>query len=355
MNQNLHRIGKFLFLALLFASLLSCKQAPKAVKKIATTSTLNIFALDNIRSSGFESVVIKEFARKNRTALHLNVFPDLPSLLKALRSDTYKGKVDLVLGLDNTWAVGDSLNNLFTPAPGIDRRSISHEIPHEDSSPYLPYAYGNLAFIYNTKTISNPPRSFGELQDSRFYTQVAVCDPHTSGLGRSTLFWSVVMFGNSGYDQLWSSLRKNVRKVYASQRDAVDALRKGECSLMLGLHSTPAWIKELNPSETNFQIVNPQEGSFLYIESAALCKDAPNQAIAAKFLQYLVGTEAQMHVMYKLGLMPVNGRTPLPLNFTSLPLSIYSLNERLDQPTVQQNLPLWLKRWDELFVLRLGI
>lgn len=355
MNQTPLKICIYLFLASLLGGLLGCKQAPPEVKKLAPTSSLNIFALDWIRDSGFESVVIKEFARKNRTDLHLNVFPDIQSLLDSLRADTYIGKVDLVLGLDNAWAWGDSLNNLFTPTPGIDRRSISHEIAHEDSSPYLPYAYGNLAFIYNENTIPNPPRSFGELQDSRFYTQVAVCDPHASGLGRSTLFWSVAMFGNNGYDQLWSSLRKNVRKVYSSQSAAVDALRKGECSLLLGLHSTPAWIKELHPSERSFKSVNPQEGSFLYIESAALCKAPPNQAAALKFLQYLLGTEAQMHVMYKLGLMPVNGRTPLPLNFTALPLSIYSLNERLDQATVQQNLPLWLKRWEELFVLRLGI
>ena len=318
-------------------------------------SQLNIYALDWIRESGFEAAVLKEFGLKNDTAVNLRTFPDLTSLLQALEENPQGSGADLVLGLDNTMALGDSLTRYFTPAEGIDRSAISYEIPQPDKSPLLPYAFGNLVFVYNQKMFPEPPRSFGELQDSRFYNQLAVCDPKSSGLGRGILLWSVALFGDSGYDQLWQSLRKNVRKVYPRPSEAYDALRKGECGLMLGFHSTAAWIAELNPPENQFRFVNPQEGSFLYVESAALCADAPNPKTALKFLQYLIGNKAQQQVIYKLGLMPVNGRTPLPLSYASLPLSIYSLNDRLPKYDPAANLSAWIRRWDELFLLRAGI
>lgn len=140
-------------------------------------SQLNIYALDWIRESGFEAAVLKEFGLKNDTAVNLITFPDLTSLLQALEENSQGSGADLVLGLDNTMALGDSLTRYFTPAEGIDRSAISYEIPQPDKSPLLPYAFGNLVFVYNQKMFPEPPRSFGELQDSRFITSWPFATP----------------------------------------------------------------------------------------------------------------------------------------------------------------------------------
>jgi ABC-type thiamine transport system substrate-binding protein len=58
--------------------------------------------------------------------------------------------------------------------------------------------------------------------------------------------------------------------------------------------------------------------------------------------------EAQQFVMFKLAMLPVNGRTPLPRGFSRLPWSVYSVNSRLDRYEANQNLPLWLESWNRL-------
>ncbi len=328
------------------------EKAKAAPKSQASTGKLRIFALDRIRSSGFETVVLKEFARRSRTDLSLHLFPDVNSLAQALNSDEYRGKVDLALGLDNAFELSDTLRNLFTPPKSFKWSSISYEIHHDRESGLVPYGYGDLAFVYNKQAVPAPPQSFGELQDSRFYTQIGVCDPATSGLGRGALLWSVAMFGDNGFDQMWSSLRKNIRKAYPSEEAAVEALRSGECALLIGYHSLPAWMDEIYQTGTQYGFVNPQEGSFQYVEFAAICQDAPNRAAAERLVNFLLDEEAQKQVIYKLGLMPANGRTPLPLGFSSIPRNLYTQNQRIKPEQARENLGRWLKRWSELITYR---
>ncbi|MBW6514485.1 MAG: extracellular solute-binding protein [Candidatus Syntrophosphaera sp.] len=341
----MRRLVSLLLLAVLLAA---CQKTEPVPKDPAPPSQLNIFALQEMQDSGFEAAVFREFASQNNTTLALSHFSDLPSLLSALAKDENQGRVDLVLGLNSAFAILDSLLEPFSPLPEISLLEISHDIPREPQQRLIPYAQAHLALLYNSKAFPNPPQSFGELQDARYYSQMAITDASKDGLGRASLLWSVALFGENGYDKLWSSLRKNVRRVYSDRWEALDALRRDECKLMLGFHCTPAWIEEFYPSEIHIKASIPQEGSFRYVESAAVPKDAPNRDVALEFLRNLISSETQQFVIFKLGLLPVNGRTPLPRQFSRIPLSVYATNDRLEQDLVKENLPAWLDRWNYL-------
>jgi ABC transporter substrate-binding protein (ThiB subfamily) len=337
--------------ALLLASLAlaGCKKEPEPVRAKPQPKTfLNVYALQNLRDSGFEAAVLKEFARKNNTGLRITLFPDPPSLLAALSQSGLRDSVDVVMGLDSAFAVTDSLLQGFSPLAEISQQEMVRDLPQDAERRILPYAYANLAIIYDSKLYPDPPKSFGELQDARYYSQLALCDPASNGVGRSSLFWSVALFNSQGYEQFWNSLRKNVRKVYDSHSACLEALRKGECGLMFGYNSIPAWIQEFYPSESHIKAVVPVEGSYRYVEYAALSVNAPHRSTAIKFLQYLISADTQQFVMFKLGMLPVNGRTPLPRYFARIPLSVYTLNSRLNSQEVAQNLPLWLENWNRL-------
>ncbi len=358
-QQRLSGLFNMLVVVLILLSIFAMsgcqKPQPVVKKKVLPRTKLSIFALQDIRDSGFESAVLKDFAQQNNTELQLTLFQSLPEMLTALHSDEQKGKADVVMGIDSAFALSDSLLDVFSPISEVSLSEISFEINKDPAKRLIPYATANLAIIYNSKQFPKAPESFGELQDSRFYSQLALCDPETSGLGRGGLYWSAALFGDSGFDQFWNSLRKNVRKVYSTQSEALNAVRKGECALMLGYHSTPAWIEEFYPSENHIKAVIPQEGSFQYVESAAIAMDAPNRVTAVKFLQFLISPATQKFVMYKLGMMPVNGRTPLPRRFEALPLSVYTLNSRLNRGLAKESLGDWLDRWQSILVQRPGI
>ena len=84
------------------------------------------------------------------------------------------------------------------------------------------------------------------------------------------------------------------------------------------------------------------------MESAALCKDAPHKNTALQFLNYLISPNPQQFVMYKLAMMPVNGRTPLPTSFAHIPAIIYSHNNRMEQQPVQDSLQVWMSNWKQV-------
>lgn len=335
-----------------FLCLASCRENKDPTNGIISTSELNVYALQEIRDTGFESAVLKEFAAQNGTKLDLTLFPDLPSLLDTLAAKTDPPGPDLVLGLDNAFVLDDSLLLAFDPLPEISLREIRRQVPRDPARKLVPYACANLTLLYDSNLFPQPPRSFGELQDARYYAELALCDPRSSGLGRSSLLWFLSIFGEQGYAQLLNSLRMNVRKVYADRFEALDALRKGECTLMLGFDSTPAWIAEFSPADARILSSMPREGSFLYVRSAAVCKDAPNQETAVKFLEYLISPEAQQFVMYKLGMMPVNGRAPLPNGFDRVPLDVYATNSRLDEDLARQSMARLLQIWTVSFTPR---
>lgn len=332
----------------LFVTVLGCKkEAPPPAPKPAPTSRLTVFALRHIRDSGYESAVLHDFADSNRCALTLKVFDTLPQMMEALSVEDDKANADLVLGMDSAFALCDTLLQYFEALPQISLSEISLEVPKDPSQRLIPYATANFAFLYDSKRFPEPPRSFGELQDSRFHHQLALNDPSVSGLGRSLVFWSLALFGENGYEQFWQSLRKNVNQIYRDHDEALSALREGKCGVMLGYASSPAWLAEFYPTESHILASQPQEGSFCHTEYAALCLGSQNREIAIKLLRHLITPQAQQHVMYKLGMMPVNGRTAVSGNFARLPWVTFCLNSRLDHKEAISQLELWLGIWQE--------
>ncbi|MCB5224160.1 MAG: thiamine ABC transporter substrate-binding protein [Candidatus Cloacimonetes bacterium] len=331
-----------------FLGILGCqKKAEAPPEKPAPTSRLTVFALRHIRDSGFETAVLQDFAETHNCALNLIVFDTLPQLLDSLRVDDDVANADVVLGLDSAFALADSLLIPFEALPRISLAEINYEIPKDPGQRLIPYATANLAFIYDSKRFPEPPRSFGELQDSRFHQQLALYDPAFSGLGRSSIFWSLALFGESGYEQFWQSLRKNVCQICLDHDEALSELRQGKCGLILGYGSTPAWIADFFPTESHIRASQPQEGSFCHTEYGALCTGSQNREMGIKLLEHLITPQAQQHVMFKLGMMPTNGRTPVSGNFARLPWVTYCLNSRLDKQEILPQLELWLRIWQD--------
>jgi len=117
-------------LLLCFISGYGCKKNTKEVKKqISPSSYLYIFALENIRDSGFETVVIKDFAKQNNIGLRINLFPDLSVLMRTLSNPDYQGKVDIVMGLDNSFFYDTDSSSYFAPVPEVSLQEIRYEIP----------------------------------------------------------------------------------------------------------------------------------------------------------------------------------------------------------------------------------
>lgn len=346
---NLIMLKRIIFFSLIIM-LAACgkTQTGKSPKPQAKQS-LTIFCTDHFRKSGLEATIVPDFSKKNNCTVNVVIFRNAAELAKAIKASENVGKFDIAIGVDNVFAASESLYTHFVTPESFNPDQLSKDAISDPGLRLLPYAYSNLCIIYNEKSITAPPQSFGELQDARYLSQIAVCDPHESGVGRASLFWSLALFGNDGYEHLWKSLRKNIYKSYPDRNEALEALKSGECSLLLSLNTIPAHLKEIDPASRSFGISMLKEGSYQYTENIGLHRGSVNHKTAEKFISYFLSQDAQKMVIYKLGMFPANKKTQLPMSFTSIPLTSYSVNSKLSQAQINDFLSSWLLFWDRLF------
>ncbi len=341
------------FIAILITLLAGCKARKSddsRIKAVAEDS-LRILCLESFVSSGLSGAIIDGFITDNNVQISIHTETDTNTLIRKLQNS--KNSFDLVIGIDNSFALSEDISDMFEANSYSEYEGLSRETLFDRKQKLIPYAYGYLSLIYNQALIPEPPESFGELQDAKYYNQLAAVDPTNSGIGRAILYWTVALFGEEGYQPLWRSLRKNIVKVHPDWNDALKSVTEGNIGMAFGFSSSPNWYLEYASEPISLKASIMREGSYLYVESIGLLSSSPNKANARKFISYMLGPEAQQLVIYKMGLFPSNTKTFLPMHFTSVPFSTYTVNGKLKQSTIMNKHTEWLSFWDRLYSFRI--
>jgi ABC transporter substrate-binding protein (ThiB subfamily) len=338
-----------LLLLLFLALICSCGKENKKQENTSGKHKLVVYATDEFRKSGLEHSIVPDFQKKHNCQLEVILFRNTADLSKAVKNRANYGKYDLAIGIDNSFVMSETLAVNFVPPESFDTDLLIKETVFDPSLRLIPYAYSNLSLVYNTSLVKNPPQSFGELQDAKYLSQIAICDPQTSGLGRTMLFWSVALFGTEGYEHLWKSLRKNIYKTYPNYNETLKTLNRGECSFIIGYNTTPAFLQELDPLNNKFEVSMLKEGSYQYIEAIGIHRGTKKSSLCNKFVNHFLSSEAQKMVIYKLGMFPANRKTLLPMHFSTIPFITYCVNDRLPQSIIKEQINTWLDFWERLF------
>lgn len=340
------KLSRLLLLGCLL--LVGCKKQHESpvAGAVPASQPLYIYALQSFRSSGLEAVLIPEFERQQQCEIRLSLFESGSALVEAIKAQP--DTLDLVLGIDNIMAAADQLWPYFTSFKAEDFPFLSRECITDPSYRLIPYAYSYVALLYNTRLIASPPKSFGELQDAKYYRQIALCDPQSTAWGAAFMHYVISLFGEAGYEQVLAALRKNVCRSYSDTGQALTAVQNGECSMMFAMFSTASWMQELQPAQLEIKTQIFKEGSFLYTESIALTTQSKQKAPAQAFIAYMLSEAAQKMILYKSSLLPSHKKVMLPQSYSHLPLSVYALNDRLDRDFIVANHSQWLETWTRL-------
>ncbi|MDD4276458.1 MAG: thiamine ABC transporter substrate-binding protein [Candidatus Cloacimonetes bacterium] len=335
-----------LFLPLIF--LLACSPAgekAQAPKPSDSSAVLRLYAPLEFRTSGLERSVIEDFRKKQNCSVEVRLFDDINLLIQALSSQP--DSIDVVFGLPDSFAISDELNDFFLPHTPTHKDALNKGIFAGHSFRLIPYGFSYLSVIYNS-SLTEPPTSFGQLQDARFLKQLAVLSPNYSGQGRATVHWMVSLFGNDGYPQMLRALKKNVYRQYDTHAEAIAALKTGESMLLLGLSTWPAWQKEISEDSAGLDFMLFDEGSFLYTEGMGIHKNSNNPTLAGAFVDFMLAPPAQKMIIYKLGLFPVNKKTTLPASLSNIPLSPWLTNDKIRAQGIREYSAEWLSDWDRV-------
>ncbi|WP_101775947.1 thiamine ABC transporter substrate binding subunit [Pasteurella oralis] len=260
----------------------------------AQMQTVNVYTYDSFTSDWGAGPKIKTAFEKQFPQCQVNftAFGDSGTMFNRLRLEGKKTKADIVVGLDNYVLEEARKSELFAPNT-VDLNQLSLPIIWKDKT-FLPYDFGQFAFIYDKTKVQNPPQSLQELV-TRDDLNIIYQDPRTSSVGRGLLIWMNKVYPEHEITQAWQKLAKHTVTVGKGWSDTYGAFLKGEADLVLSYSTSPLYHLVFEQKD-QYMATEFTEGGVLQIETAAKVINRDN-VCADHFLTFLIQPEAQLHLV----------------------------------------------------------
>ncbi|AJO87734.1 thiamine ABC transporter substrate binding subunit [Haemophilus influenzae] len=302
--------------------------------------SVNVYSYDSFTSEWGAGPKVKQDFEKAHPQCTINFTPfeSVGVLLNRVRLEGKKTKADIVLGLDNFFLEQAEKTGIFAPN-NVDLTPL--DLPTKwTNKTFLPFDFGNYAFVYDKTKLQNPPKSLKELverQDLRVIYQ----DPRTSSVGRGLLVWMNVIYPEDKIQSAWKNLGKHTVTVGKGWSDTYGAFLKGEADLVLSYSTSPLY-HQLFEKKDNYAATDFAEGHITQVELAARVANHPNQC-ADDFMAFLISPTAQKHIVTANIMLPVIQGEIEP-HFDAL--KVQQKTQTPINPTVNpEQLKNWISTW----------
>ncbi len=155
----------------------------------------------------------------------------------------------------------------------------------------VPYQWGTAGIGYNIKAIGGEIDSWKAMFDPKFKGRVGWLDDMRHTLGTTLLYL--------GYDPNTKNKDEidKAKNFIIEHKDVIAAFAPDTGQLLLDqgeVDLTFEWsgdIFQVMKENPNLRYVIPKEGSFVYVDTMAIPKGAPNRELAEKFINYILAPE----------------------------------------------------------------
>ncbi len=302
--------------------------------------TLTVYTYDSFSAEWGPGPKLKEaFEATCECTLDFVGLEDGVAILNRLKLEGPSTKADVALGLTSDLIPEAKATDMFAES-GIDTAELS--VPTDFSDPvFVPYDYSYLAFVYDTETVENPPKSLADLVSGNPDQKIAIEDPRTSTPGLGFLLWMKSVYGEEAAAK-WEELRPRILTVTPGWSEAYGLFTKGEVPIVLSYTTSPAY-HVIEEGTDRYKAAGFAEGQYLQIEVAGMLKETAHPELARKFLSFLIGKEAQAILPTTNWTLPVRDDVDLPQAFSNLvnvdkPILV-------DPETVAKNRRAWTDEW----------
>jgi len=238
---------------------------------------------------------------------------DGAALLARIRLEGPRTKADVVLGLDTNLVSEATATGLFA-AHDLDTGDLDLPIVWDEKY-FVPFDWGYFAFVYDTKTVSNPPKSLQDLGESDL--KIIIQDPRSSTPGLGLLLWIRAAFGNDS-GRIWADLSDNIVTVTKGWSEAYGMFLAGEADMVLSYTTSPAYhlIAEQDDSKA---AANFEDGHYMQIEVAGKIATSRQQSLADQFLKFMISPAFQDVIPTTNWMYPAKiSKSGLPAGFETL-------------------------------------
>jgi thiamine transport system substrate-binding protein len=248
-------------------------------------------------------------------------------------------KADIVLGLDTNLMATALETGLFAPHNVSMSGRTSLPVAFDDTH-FVPFDWGHFAFVYNAETTKAVPTSMQDLIDAPDDFRIVIQDPRTATPGLGLLLWVKSVYGDAA-PQAWAKLAPKIVTVTKGWWDAYSMFLEGEADMVLSYSTSPAYHIVAEGTD-KYKAAAFDEGHYMQIEVAAMLKNAPQPALAAKFMDFILDEGFQSVIPTTNWMYPA-GTTALPEAFDGLITPTKSL--LFSPQDVASNKTAWVSEW----------
>ena len=261
---------------------------------------------------------------------------------------------DVFYGVDNTFLSRALDEGIFEPYNSPLLANIPSEFKLDPQNRALPVDYGDVCLNYDKGYLAahklDTPQNLDDLLKPEYKSQVVVENPATSSPGLAFLLATIAHYGDPGYLDYWKGLVKNDLLVVDDWEKAYNTeftRAGGTRPIVLSYSSSPPFevIESQTPiTEPPTGVVAGDDACFRQIEFVGILKGTKNQAMAEKWVDFMLSTTFQEDMPLQMYVFPVNPAAKLNDTFVKF-LVIPNKPAYVSPQDIAANRERWIAAW----------
>ena len=309
--------------------------------------TITVYTYDSLAAKhSFGKYFAAELEKTTGITTKLVSFSTIAEAMQQLKVEGTKTKADILWGFDGLL--------LEKAEPLLEKleTKLLERVPEGirfDSAKAVPFDYGYLAFIYDSRrTKAATGKKFTEwVKDPSLVKKVIIQDPRTSSLGQSLLGWVGSLVPKEQYFDFWKGFAPLLVTVAPGWSSAYGAFLKKESDYVLSYTTSPAYhaIEEKNDA---FKAVIFEDGHFRQTEGVGIVKSSSLKTLAREWIEALLSDKYQTALATRQWMYPAVP-VALPPAFEKLPR--VKETPRLAKTALEENRSYWTSQWTKALSL----
>lgn len=323
----------------------------------AQTQDLTVIVYGGSFEEGWKKAVIEPFERQNpgiRVRIATGLTMQTVAMMRAQRNDP---RIDVIM-MDEVGAAQAHAEGLFEPLTlsTIPNMADLHPQFRVAGDPYTKFMYVAQVIAYDRNRIRTAPTTFRDLWRPEFRNRVAIPDINTSH-GVMLLIMAARQNGGGetnigpGFEAL-RTLRPGIVTFWNQHAQVSQLFTQGDIWITTW---TSDRAQGLIDQGGDIAWTIPQEGAFIIDSTIGIARGTRQLAAAQRYINFVLGPEAQAGNARHTYLAPVNRTVQLPADVArKLPVAPGTL-ERLtnaDWSQVNTDRPQWVDRWNREITAR---
>ncbi len=326
---------------------------------------LTIYTYDSLLAfPGYDFIGnFSAYAGIPKDSIRLVSFSDASEIVTRASLEKDSPEADVLIGIDNVLVHKARNEEILTPYAPSTLSNIPQDLIDGLASDNLltPYDYGVISLYYDKNKVTISENfTLTDLIEKDLANKLVLENPLLSSPGLGFLLWSIAEFGDGSaqWEEFWEVIRDEGRLV-DSWGDAFNVFSAEESDrpIMVSYTSSPAFSACLyGDNSTAAALTLAENGKvrgWQQIEGIGLTKNAPNEEMAKKFIDWFIDLDVQENIYLNQWMYPAMEGINIPdcySDSTYAPKEIMAYNDELPQNVVSENLDKWLDQWENLYL-----